>query len=227
MKTLAAAFLLAVAGAAGAQQPQIGVPPTLEVQRLAPQLVQFYGANYANLVNALFAGTPVTLTSADATGLTQTSTFAPRSTLTSLQIAQTLEAARQSLISNGVAAPTAQQVAVSLVGGNLQTATGLVPTAGVLAATTTATTPATAATTSAAAGATSNTSPAGLIQQQGTPATTTVPSNTSNSPFARGISDTPPQQTLVTPGSGATTTTTINGPSGTANAPAAARFRAR
>lgn len=123
--TLAA---LAMLGTANAQtvQLQTGVPPALEVQRLAPQLVVFAGGdvNFANLVNGLAFGVPVTLTTPLQTGLTEIVTFTPAGAMTPLAIAQTLESARQALIARGIAIPTAQQLGVALAGGTLATVTG-------------------------------------------------------------------------------------------------------
>jgi hypothetical protein len=184
LTTFAAAALIAAANASAQVQTQIGVPPVLEVQRLAPQLIAFAGGevNFANLVNGLALGLPITLTTPLGVGVTQVVSFTPAGTMSALQIAQTLEAARQSLISRGIATPTAQQVGVALVGGLLPTALGgiqvsaLVRSSTVLA-TNTVTQPSAAALlqTPAAAG--------GTVR------------NTSDSVLPRGISDTP--QTLV------------------------------
>lgn len=204
MRFLRPLILLTAAFActAHAQQPAIGVPPSLEVQRLAPQLVNFFGssANFQNLVNGLASGTPITLTSVGADGLTRVVTFTPGSTLPPLQIAQTLEAARQSLISRGIAAPTAEQTAISLVGGNLQTATGLVPTTALVPN----------------AGTLPN--PAVAVQQQSTPTPPASRGNTSDSPISRNVSDTPPLPVPTTPGG----TETNAGPAPAASAPISA-----
>jgi hypothetical protein len=127
-------FLLAAAaiggGVAHAQQQVLqtpaGVSPALEVERLAPQLVAFAGGdvNFENLVNGLAFGLPVTLRTPLATGATQLVSFTPSATLTALQIAQTLESARQLAIGNGIAVPTAEQLAAILNGGTLTTAAG-------------------------------------------------------------------------------------------------------
>jgi hypothetical protein len=50
--------------------------------------------------------------------------FTPTGTLTTEQIAQALEAARQRLIGLGIATPTAEQLATALVGGTVPTALG-------------------------------------------------------------------------------------------------------
>ena len=141
---------------------------TLEVQRLAPQLVAFAGGdtNFANLVNGLALGAPVTLSTLT-TGGSQAFTFTPTGTMTPLQIAQFLEATRQSLISRGIAAPTAQQLVATLAGGTLVNT----PTAATPSATTQ--------------------SPAAAIQGASAAAGSTA-RNISDSPLPRGISDTPP-----------------------------------
>jgi len=97
-----------------------------QVQQLAPQLLAFSGsaANFQSLVNGLSLGTPVTLTTSGAGGSTQTVTFTPAGGASAQQIAQTLEAARQQLIAQGVGTPTGEQIGVTLMGGNLNTATG-------------------------------------------------------------------------------------------------------
>jgi hypothetical protein len=161
--------------------PQSQIPPALEVQRLAPQLVAFAGgdANFQNLVNGLATGAAVTL--ADGT---QVVSFTPGSAMNALQIAQTLEKVRQSLIGRGIATPTAQQLAIILTGGSLPTALGTTPVTGVVPASTPITT-STAVQQSPAAAIQKGMSPAAA---GGTPA---VRSNVSDSPFPRGISDTP------------------------------------
>src|SRR3954471_5340384 len=121
MLLLAAALALP---AAHAQVQTTAVSPALEVQRLAPPLIGFAGSdvNCANLVNGLALGVPVTLTTPLATGGMQVFSFTPTGAMTSLQIAQVLESARQSLIARGVATPTAQQLGTTLAGGVLATA---------------------------------------------------------------------------------------------------------
>ena len=168
-KLIFAALALTASSAFAQVQTEVGVPPTLDVQRLAPQLVAFAGGevNFSNLVNGLALGLPVTLTT-------------PLGTLTATQIAQTLETARQALISLGIANPTAQQIGVALLGGSLPTATGTAQTTALVASTTVL--GATNVPTSTSA------SPAGA-----TSASTLR--HTSDSPFPRGVSDTP--QTIV------------------------------
>jgi hypothetical protein len=100
--------------------PASSVPLPLQVQRLAPQLVAFAGsqANFENLVNGLAAGSPVTLTTVDPSGATQTVTFTPAGQAVSspVEIARSLEATRQRLIASGVATPNAQQLGTTLAG---------------------------------------------------------------------------------------------------------------
>ena len=196
--------------------------PTIEVQGLAPQLVAFAGGevNFANLVNGLAFGLPVTLTSTVAPGQTQVVTFTPAGTMSSTQIAQILETARQSLIARGVAVPTAQQIGATLTGGTLATAVGTAQT-NALIGTTSALSTTTQGATGAAAAGSSAMSPAAAIQAQRSAAVAgaTARSNVSDSPFPRGISDTPP---LPVPGvttgvgttavPGATTTPPVQAP---------------
>ena len=115
MLFLCAALLAPIASYAQATQFQIAADPSLEVRRLAPQLVAFAGGevNFANLVNGLALGLPITLTSTVSPGATQVVSFTPTGTMTATQIAQTLENARQALISRGVATPSAQQIAAA------------------------------------------------------------------------------------------------------------------
>jgi hypothetical protein len=183
---LAAALALP---AAHAQVQTSTVSPAIEVQRLAPQLLGFAGSdvNFANLVNGLALGVPVTLTTPLATGGMQVFTFTPTGAMTSLQIAQVLESARQSLIARGVATPTAQQLGTTLTGGVLATAGGTAPINALV----------NTATTSAAAGASVpvTQSPANAIQANNSTnaaAASTAIRNMSDSALPRGIADTPP-----------------------------------
>src|SRR4051812_24450982 len=169
------------------------VSNALAVQRLAPQLVAFAGgqANFDNLVNGLAAGIPISLTTVLPTGGTQAVTFTPSGTMTTLQIAQTLENVRQSLITRGIAAPTAQQIATALTGGPLVTPAGTTQVNGVVTTTTNTTTVV-------------QQSPAVAIQntfgQAAAGGSTSLRNQTSDSRFPRGISDTPPTVTApVTP----------------------------
>jgi hypothetical protein len=108
-----------------------------QVQLLAPQLVAFSGssANFQNLATGLVQGTAITLTGLTPDGLLQTVTITPSVAMTPTQAAQTLEAARQLLISRGVGQPTAQQIGVALTGGALPTPLGTFQTPGTLTGT--------------------------------------------------------------------------------------------
>ena len=184
---LCAALLLPMTSHAQSTQFQIAADPSLEVRRLAPQLVAFAGGevNFANLVNGLALGLPITLTSTVSPGATQVVNFTPTGTMTATQIAQTLESARQALISRGVATPSAQQIAAVLVGGALPTALGNTPVSGLVNSSSGVTvnqaSPAAAMQGTTAAGAAS-TAAGGATGAR----------NTSDSRFPRGISDTPP-----------------------------------
>ena len=131
-RLLLAAALAAACHAALAQAQS--VPPALNVQRLAPQLVAFAGseANFQNLVNGLASGTPVQLFTVLPNGFVQTVTFTPTAALTPAQVAQVLETARQQLIGLGIGAPTAEQLAFTLMGGVVPTALGGTQVPGVL-----------------------------------------------------------------------------------------------
>ncbi|MBV8031620.1 MAG: hypothetical protein JO035_08945 [Betaproteobacteria bacterium] len=115
---------LVVAGPAIAQVQD----PSVVVQRLAPQLVAFAGSpqNFQSLADGLALGTPVTLVGITPDGLQQTATFTPSAGMNALQVAQVLEQARQRLISNGISAPTPQQIGVALLGGRIVTPSGTV-----------------------------------------------------------------------------------------------------
>lgn len=123
---------LSLGAAAFAQTPA----PTaaLQVQLLAPQLIAFAGssANFESLVNGLTQGTPVTLTTVSADAGVQIVTFLPATARTAADAARSLEAARQSLISRGIALPSAQQLAIALLGGTLPTPAGSIPVTGVV-----------------------------------------------------------------------------------------------
>lgn len=145
MRTLFALILPALALPAHAQLTQVPAPTPVpspaaqapavsiaqEVERLAPQLIAFSGsrANFEALVTGLALGVPVTLTTVGADGLVQTVRFAlpggaqPDAT----QIAQTLEGARQQLISQGVAAPNAQQLGELISGTTVPVTVGTLP----------------------------------------------------------------------------------------------------
>lgn len=214
LRSLLAAALLApaLATAQTTTTTVLGASPVVEVAGLAPQLISFAGGqvNFENLVNGLALGSPVTITTVLPTGQTQVVNFTPQGTLTATQIAQTLEGARQNLISRGIGAPTAQQVAITLAGGTLPTQTGSVPVTGLLpaanlpasaaaGATGAATTPGVTTTLAPTAG---SPSPAALMQGQSGAGGTTPPSpariiqnqregNISNTPTIGNTSNTP------------------------------------
>lgn len=197
LRPLLAAALLA-AGPVHAQTPpmsvtQIGVSPAIEVQRLAPQLVPFVGSevNFQNLVNGLALGLPVTLTTPVAPGVMQIVSFTPSGTMTPAQIAQTLETARQVAIANGIAAPTAQQLAVILNGGTLPTAVGATVVNGLVAGASSVT----------GSLATNSPSPAAQLQS-------TARFSRSDSPLPRGVADTPLTAPVSNSPSGTPTSTT-------------------
>jgi len=125
-----AALLLGAAAFAQTPAPTAA----LQVQLLAPQLIAFSGssANFESLVNGLTQGTPVTLTTVSADAGVQIVTFLPATALTAADAARSLEAARQSLISRGIALPSAQQLAIALMGGTLPTPAGSTPVTGVV-----------------------------------------------------------------------------------------------
>jgi hypothetical protein len=187
-----AAFAIACHGAV-AQTP--AVPPSLTVQRLAPQLVAFAGseANFQALVAGLTGGTQVQLFSVLPSGFTQNVTFTPTAALSPAQAAQVLEAARQQLIGLGIGAPTSEQLAFALMGGTVPTALGGTQVAGQL-------------NTQAAA---NPSSPAAQIQAQnaGAGATTTPTATTTTTP---GVTNRVNVQT--TPGSAVTPNTTVSAP---------------
>jgi hypothetical protein len=143
LRPIAALAALALSAAAFAQVSITISSTSQQVEALAPQLVPFAGslANFDSLVNGLTAGAPVTLTTVNADGSVQIVTFTPGTTLSTLDAARALETARQNLIVRGVALPTAQQLAIALIGGRLVTVSGVTPLPGVLTGTTTATTP--------------------------------------------------------------------------------------
>jgi hypothetical protein len=189
LRPIFAAALACTAAHAQVVQTQVGVPPALEVQRVAPQLVAFAGSdvNFQNLVNGLNLGLPVTLTTPLGQGVTQVVSFTPSGTMPALQIAQLLESARQTAISNGIAAPTAQQLAVILNGGALPTATGSRVVTGLIGG-------------NAAVNTTLATPPSVAVTLQSTPRF-----SVSDNPVPRGISDTPvPPVSTTTPTTGTT-----------------------
>jgi len=137
---IAALAALAVSASAFAQTTTTTTltPAAQQVQLVAPQLVPFSGssANFDSLVNGLTSGAPVTLTTANPDGSAQIVTFLPGPSLTVGDAARRLETARQNLIASGIATPTAQQVAVALMGGPLTALSGTATLTGVLSGTT-------------------------------------------------------------------------------------------
>ena len=205
--------------------------PAISVQRLAPQLVAFAGsqANFQNLVTGLAQGTPVQLVTVLPDGSAQVVNFTPTGTLSTEQIAQTLEAARQRLIGLGIATPTAEQLATALVGGSVPTALGGAAVTGALPQTQ----PSPAAQVQgnlgiAGAGGTTPTTttpttPATTVNVQTIPATTNTVAagttalaaprtSTSDSPIPAGATSRSPVPTapIVAPGAGSTTLTNPN-----------------
>jgi hypothetical protein len=108
-----------------------------QVQLLAPQLLAFAGSssNFAALVSGLSQGIPVTLLTSTLDGQLQVVTFTPPVVGGPTEVARALEAARSSLISRGVATPSAQLIGVALMGGGLPTPAGAVQVPGVLTGT--------------------------------------------------------------------------------------------
>ena len=121
-----AALALACQGAFAQTIATTTIPAAMTVQRIAPQLVAFAGSqtNFQSLVAGLAQGTPVQLVTVLPDGSAQVVTFTPSGAMTTEQIAQSLEAARQRLIGLGIATPTAEQLATALVGGTVPTALG-------------------------------------------------------------------------------------------------------
>jgi mannitol/fructose-specific phosphotransferase system IIA component (Ntr-type) len=109
-----------------------------QIQATAPQLTAFAGsdANLQALVNGLSNGQTITLVTQDATGILQIVTFTPPSAIGG-GVAASLEQARSALIARGITQPTAQQIAVALMGGSVVAASGVAPINGVLTGTST------------------------------------------------------------------------------------------
>jgi hypothetical protein len=187
---------------AAAAAPTV-VPASDTVQQLAPQLVDFAGSlvNFQSLVNGLALGVPVMLVTLTPEGFTQTVTFTPAAGgMTPVDIARTLEIARQNLIARGIPRPTAQQLGVALAGGSLPTALGALPIVGLIPivvpanTATAASAGASIATPSRAAGGLAiQFAPAAAPSQSPAGAVTTapVPRFTSDSPLLRNTSDSP------------------------------------
>jgi hypothetical protein len=182
MPTLLRTVFVALAAIACHQATaQTAVPPTLTVQRIAPQLIAFAGsqANFQSLVNGLAQGTSVQLVTVLPDGSTQVVTFTPAAPMSPTEIAQVLETARQRLIGLGIANPTAEQIAVTLMGGTVPTALGGSQIGGILRPQTTPS-PALQAQANAAGGAT--TIPAPGVSVQTIPGTTASTASTSSIP---------------------------------------------
>ena len=184
-----------------ADQPASAVPLPLQVQRIAPQLVAFAGsqANFDNLVNGLAAGSPVTLTTVDPSGAAQTVTFTPAGGAVSspVEIARSLEATRQRLIASGIATPNAQQLGTTLAGTDVPvTLSTPVAVPGATAPATPSATPGTGLVPGAAAAGGSLPSAAEQIQSR--PAAPRA--NTSDSPAAGNLSDSPTPANQPLPG---------------------------
>lgn len=177
LRSLAVAALLVPA----LPHAQTTLPASVQVSQLAPQLIAFAGGqtNFDNLANGLAAGAPVTLVTTLLNGQVQTVSFTPQGTMTPAQIAQTLVAAQQSLIGQGIAIPTGQQVAVALTGGVLPTQVGAVQVAGVLPA---ANRPATAAAGGTAPPGTPTTPAATSVPARGVVTPTVPVASTTNTP---------------------------------------------
>ena len=120
-------------------------PTTQQVQLLAPQLIPFSGStgNFDSLVVGLTTAAPVTLATVGTDGTLQIVTFTPGTSLSTTDTARVLEAARQNLISRGIASPTAQQIAASLMGGTVASPSGTSAINGVLTGTASSPTPVT------------------------------------------------------------------------------------
>lgn len=187
----------------GALAQTATVPPAVTVQNLAPQLVTFAGsqANFLSLVNGLTGASAVQLLTVLPTGFIQSVSFTPIAALSPTQAAQVLEAARQQLIGLGIGAPTAEQIAFTLMGGVVPTALGGAQVPGVLNAPSTTNPPSPAAQiqAQAASGATApTTTPTAAtgvtnsVSVQTTAGTTpaatasVLPTNTSDSPTVPG-----------------------------------------
>jgi hypothetical protein len=120
-------------------------PTTQQVQLLAPQLIPFSGStgNFDSLVVGLTTAAPVTLATVGTDGSLQIVTFTPGTVVSATDAARLLEAARQNLIARGIAAPTGQQIAAALMGGNVAAPAGTSAINGVLTGTATSPTPVT------------------------------------------------------------------------------------
>jgi hypothetical protein len=201
------AFVAAALGCQGALAQTV-VPPALQVQRAAPQLVVFAGSqnNFQNLVNGLATGTPVQLVTVQPDGFTQVVTFTPTAAMSPTQITQVLETARQQLIGLGIGNPTAQQLATALMGGVVPTAIGGTQVPGTINAQNPPS-PAVQAQGNAAVGGTASSS--GALGASVTPGTTT-PGTTTPGTIPGTV--TPPVNVQVFPSGTTSTTATTASP---------------
>lgn len=211
---LVAVFAIACQQAAA----QTAATPALEVQRLAPHLVALAGsqANFQSLVNGLAQGTPVQLASVLPDGSTQVVSFTPGAPLTSVQIVQALESARQQLIGLGIGSPTGEQLALALTGGTVPTPLGGSTLVGTLGSQSPPSPAAQIQSRTAAAGGTAS----GAVSVQTLPATprintsdSSIPAGaTSRSPLPAPTSTTPPLAVTPTPAPASTPAPTAPAP---------------
>ena len=225
-------LVAAIAIACHGVTAQTVVPVSVQVQRTAPQLVAFAGslANFQNLVTGLAQGTQVQLVTLLPDGFSQVVTFTPTAAMSPAQIAQTLETARQQLIALGVANPTAEQIAVALMGGIVPTAVGGTQLSGVL---NTQNPPSLAAqaqaNAAAGAGATSTTPTAATTSTINPPVNVQIfPGTASAAATPSAAIRTNTSDSLVPSGATSrspvpTTSTTTPGPAGAATPPPAER----
>lgn len=134
-------FSVACAVSGGALAQANGLTPaqlaTRQVLALAPQLAAFAGSpeNLQALAAGLTLGQPIVLTATTPDGITQLVTVSAFGTMTPTVAAQTLERARQALITRGITQPTPEQIGVALTGGTLPTPMGNAIVAGGLTGT--------------------------------------------------------------------------------------------
>ena len=121
MKTRTLASLLFVAGLA---------LPGLAAAQMTPVTQQ-------TLITGLNTGRPVTITTPLASGYLQTVSFVPSTgPMPQAQATQLIQRAERDLAARGINKPTALQIAVTLVGGTLETPDGNVQVPGLLPQTT-------------------------------------------------------------------------------------------
>lgn len=120
---LLAALALSVPAAFALGQP---TPVEDQVRMLAPQAPALAGSqeNFASLANGLSDGTTVVLTASAPDGTRQIVAFTPAAPLAPLEIARTLVAAKEALLSAGIGTPDPAQLAAALVGGSVKTTAG-------------------------------------------------------------------------------------------------------